>query len=82
MIYIILAYEEMPVLEGYHSFHAYEPSAAGLAAELRNAFLVEPRLIPGSNGIFDVLVDGKLVFSKHETGRFPEPGEVIQKLKT
>ena len=30
----------------------------------------------GSGGIFDVVVDGKRVFSKHDTGRFPEPGEV------
>jgi selT/selW/selH-like putative selenoprotein len=27
-------------------------------------------------GIFDVSLDGKLIFSKYETGRFPEPGEV------
>ncbi|TET42484.1 MAG: SelT/SelW/SelH family protein [Dehalococcoidia bacterium] len=52
-----------------------------MAAELRKAFRVEPRLIPGSNGVFDVLVDGKLVFSKYETGRFPDPGEVVRKLK-
>jgi selenoprotein W-related protein len=33
-------------------------------------------LIPGSGGVFDVTVDGKLVFSKQRTGRFPEAGEV------
>ena len=33
-------------------------------------------LIEGSGGIFDVIVDGRLVYSKKETGRFPEPGEV------
>jgi len=27
-------------------------------------------------GVFEVQVDGKLVFSKKELGRFPEPGEV------
>jgi len=26
--------------------------------------------------VFDVVVDGRLVYSKRETGRFPEPGEV------
>lgn len=30
----------------------------------------------GSGGIFDVEVDGKVVFSKHEKGRFPEKGEI------
>ena len=32
--------------------------------------------IPGSGGIFDVKSDGELVYSKFETGRFPQPGEV------
>ena len=30
----------------------------------------------GSKGIFDVTVDGDLLYSKHETGRHAEPGEV------
>lgn len=33
-------------------------------------------LVPGGGGIFDVVVDGKLIYSKHETGRFPAYGEV------
>jgi len=34
-------------------------------------------LIGGNGGIFDVKVDGKLIYSKHETGRFPEEDEVL-----
>jgi selenoprotein W-related protein len=30
----------------------------------------------GAGGIFDVEVDGEMVYSKHQTGRFPEPGEI------
>jgi selT/selW/selH-like putative selenoprotein len=41
---------------------------------------VEVELIEGSNGIFDVKVDSKLIFSKFETGRFPEPGEITKLL--
>jgi hypothetical protein len=26
--------------------------------------------------VFDVVVDGRKVYSKHQTGRFPQPGEV------
>jgi selT/selW/selH-like putative selenoprotein len=37
---------------------------------------VEAKLVAGSNGIFDVIADGNLVYSKFQTGRFPEPGEV------
>jgi selT/selW/selH-like putative selenoprotein len=32
---------------------------------------------PGGKGQFDVLADGRLVFSKAEQDRFPEPGEVL-----
>lgn len=42
---------------------------------------VEATLIPGSGGIFDVIADEKKVYSKFDTGRFPNPGEVIELLK-
>ena len=48
-----------------------------MADELRNAFDVEPVLTPGSGGVFIVTVDGKVVYDKAATGRFPEPGEVV-----
>ena len=35
------------------------------------------RLVTGDDGVFDVVVDGQLVYSKHETGRYAEPGEVL-----
>ena len=34
----------------------------------------------GSGGIFEVVLDGTTLFSKHETGRFPEPGEVLARI--
>ena len=37
---------------------------------------IRPELIKGSGGIFDVVVDGDLVFSKKRAGRFPLPGEI------
>ena len=44
---------------------------------MREAVEVESELIAGSGGIFDVIVDGKKIYSKFETGRFPEKGEVV-----
>jgi len=38
---------------------------------------VKPQLIKSGGGIFDVAVDGRKIFSKHETGRFPEVPEII-----
>lgn len=35
----------------------------------------------GSGGVFDVTVDGALVYSKDRTGRFPDPGEVAALIK-
>ena len=34
-------------------------------------------LVMGSNGTFDIAVDGEIVFSKAEAGRFPEEDEVL-----
>ena len=34
------------------------------------------RLIPGGSGVFDVTVDDELIYSKHETGRHADSGEI------
>lgn len=38
-------------------------------------------LIPSSGGVFEVVADGKTVFSKKQAGRRPEPGEVVAALE-
>ena len=43
---------------------------------------IEPELIKGANGIFDVAADGRLVFSKHRDQRFPGAAEIIEVLRT
>jgi len=35
-------------------------------------------LVRGSGGIFDVTLDGRLAFSKRDTGRFPSNEELSQ----
>lgn len=35
----------------------------------------------GDRGVFEVLVDGELVYSKLATGRFPKKGEVAALVK-
>jgi predicted nicotinamide N-methyase len=47
-----------------------------LAAEIKEKFGIESELIEGDKGVFDVVVDGDLVFSKFELDRFPEDGEI------
>ena len=37
----------------------------------------EVELVPGVAGVFDITVDGKLMYSKKQTGTFPTDEEVI-----
>ncbi len=37
----------------------------------------EVKLVTGARGVFDVTVDGQRVYSKQQTGRFPDEGEVL-----
>ncbi|NIN73359.1 MAG: SelT/SelW/SelH family protein [Gemmatimonadetes bacterium] len=49
-----------------------------MADELRKQHSdIEVELIKGSGGAFEVCRDGKLIFSKLSTGRFPEPEEIL-----
>lgn len=34
-------------------------------------------IVAGANGIFDVHVDGELVFTKSMLGRYPDPDDVL-----
>jgi selenoprotein W-related protein len=39
------------------------------------------RLITGDNGVFDVTVDGDVIYSKKTEGRHAQPGEVLERFK-
>jgi predicted Rdx family selenoprotein len=38
-------------------------------------------VVPGKGGIFDVHVDGDLVFTKSMIGRYPSPDDVVPLLR-
>ena len=42
---------------------------------------MKSELVRGSDGIFDVVVDGERIFSKHETDRFPTHAEILEALR-
>jgi len=53
-------------------------------AEIKAGFpKAEIELVRGSGGIFDVLCDGKTIFSKlnNNEQRFPKDGEIVQLIK-
>tara|TARA_Y100000590_G_scaffold106678_1_gene121362 strand:- start:2511 stop:2723 length:213 start_codon:yes stop_codon:yes gene_type:complete len=39
--------------------------------------ITDLRLVTGDNGVFSVTVDGDVIYSKAQTGRHAEPGEVL-----
>ena len=52
-----------------------------MAAKIKSALGEDASLIGGTGGIFDVNVDGKLVYSKHETGDFPDEDKLVAGLR-
>ena len=51
-----------------------------MAAAIKSAKGIAAELIQSKGGVFDVEVDGKLIYSKHETDRFPTDQEILEKL--
>ena len=52
----------------------------GAASDLLTNYqhvIADLRLVTGDNGVFNVTVDGDLIYSKTQTGRHAEPGEVL-----
>ncbi len=55
--------------------------ATGLAAKISEELGVEALLIKGVAGVFDVIADDAVVFSKLKEQRFPQDIEVIEALR-
>jgi len=51
-----------------------------LAATIEEKTGLTSELVPGHKGVFEVSVGGKKIYSKHETGRFPEAQEILSQL--
>jgi len=48
---------------------------------LNESLDIDAELIEGGNGVFDVRLDGRLIYSKDETGRFPENAEIVTQIR-
>lgn len=60
------------------------PRAAWIAQELLTTFaeeLAEVALIPGESGVFEVRLDGEMLFDRAVVGRFPDPKELKQLIR-
>ncbi|BHH84093.1 hypothetical protein LA52FAK_23820 [Desulforhopalus sp. 52FAK] len=43
---------------------------------MKEKYSTDVQLIPSEGGVFEVVVDGRLIYSKKNLNRFPEEGEV------
>jgi len=52
-----------------------------MGEELKKNLGAAIELVAGANGIFDISMDGRMIFSKYEQGRFPQPDEIIRLIR-
>ena len=55
--------------------------ASGLAARISEELGVEATLEKGVAGVYDVVANGQVIFSKARERRFPDNAEIIELLK-
>jgi len=48
---------------------------------LKRELGIDADLRVGGRGVFDVSVDGTLIFSKHSAGRFPDEAELVETIR-
>ena len=60
----------------------YLPYASRVEEELNAAFSdIKVQLIPGHGGVFEVELNDKVIYTKSNTGRFPDAGEITNIIK-
>jgi len=52
-----------------------------LAAQLKDKLGLDARLIAGSGGEFEVVVNGELVYSKRAKGEFPDEQPLLETIR-
>ncbi len=65
----------------------HQPRAVEMVNQLLGAYgmplnkKLKISLIPSDHGVFDVVLDGKLVFSRQKAGRFPTVEEIRKEIE-
>ena len=62
-------YQPQAMQDAYAILKEFGPELSGL------------RLVPGDHGVYDVEVDGQLVFSMERAMRFPVAGELVRTIR-
>ena len=48
-----------------------------MAARLEKTLGIDAEVVPDVGGVFDVIVDDRLIFSRYKAGRFPNFKEIV-----
>ncbi|MCK5913249.1 MAG: Rdx family protein [Desulfuromusa sp.] len=51
-----------------------------MAAKIEKQFSFKTELIPSSGGVYEIVVDEKLIYSKKVTGEFPTEEAILEML--
>ena len=54
--------------------------ASSLGDELKKNLGAEIELVAGSNGVFDISLDGNMIYSKFKEGRFPQTDDILTRV--
>lgn len=61
----------------------YEPKASSLEEEIKNVYSDAQIICERSDGgVFEIELNGELIFSKFKLSRFPDDGEILEKIKS
>jgi len=52
-----------------------------LGAELTKEFGVVAKFIESGGGVYEIVVNNNLIFSKKQLNRFPNKGEIVELIK-
>ncbi len=58
----------------------YKRRAVSLAAKLQRKLSADVELIASSGGVYEIVVDGQLIYSKKSTGTFPDDQKILGQL--
>ena len=71
----------MEIKINYCTVWNYLPRAAGLAEKIKKELGMDSKLIPGTKGVYDIIVDDTTIYSKQQTKKFPDNEEIINLIK-
>ena len=73
--------EKPPVSIEYCVPGNYERIATALSEAIETSLGESPELVPSRDGVFEVSVHGRVVFSKRACSRFPDQDEIFYHLR-